>query len=190
MHKTHETEEVQCRCGERIQTVPSPLARCPGCGRRLFWNCRCGALVERTVSRCPSCGATRERLHSETRSPLRLRRILVTGLVGALVFSLLGYLLIEAISRLLPHSGAIASSSTYWGGNIIVQTLKGVLLLFVDLIRLFGQVISKHPMLLIFTIAGFLIAAALAARQQQLSWKRLKRHLRRRWEEFVSKKSR
>lgn len=183
-----ETKEVRCRCGEQIYIAPSSSVRCPKCGRRLFWKCQCGALVERTINRCPYCHTIRERSRAEIRPPLQFRKILGAGLVGAFVFSLIGYWLIKAFSRLLSTqlSGSVLSLSQQ-GGNIVVQIIKGVLLLFADLIGTLGQIIYKHPALIIFAIIGFLIAAALAARQQQFSLGRLKRHLRRKWKEFISR---
>lgn len=186
---THETKEVRCRCGEQIYTAPSSSVRCPKCGRRLFWKCQCGALVERTISRCPYCHTIRERSRAEIRPPLRLRKILGAGLVGAFVFSLIGYWLIKAFSRLLPTQlSSSVLSLPQQGGNIVVQILKGVLLLFADLIGALGQIVYKNPALIIFAIVGFLIAATLAARHQRFSLRRLKRHLRRKWEEFISRR--
>lgn len=184
----HEEREVRCRCGERVFTAPSPTARCPQCGRRLFRKCQCGALVERTMSQCPYCGTGLRERYVEARPPLRLRKIFGAGLVGAFVFVLSGYWLHKALSRLLPNETNGLTSNLYpQGGNILTLTLKGILLLLNDLIGAIGQAVRESPMLLVLAIFGFLIAAALAARWQQFSLSRLKRHLRRKWKQVSSR---
>lgn len=183
----HEGREVRCHCGERVFTAPSLTARCPQCGRKLFRKCQCGALVERTMSQCPYCGADLKRTY-EARRPLRLRRILGAGLTGAFVFALLGYWSHKALSRLLPdEANGLTSSSPHEEGNILVLTLKGLLLLVTDMIRVVGQTLHEKPMLLAFATFGFLIAVIMTSRRQQLSWRRLKRHLRRKWKQFASR---
>lgn len=184
----HEEREVRCRCGERVFVAPSLTARCPQCGWRLFWKCQCGTLVERVISRCPHCGADRERTKVKTRPRLRLRRVLGAGLTGAFIFALLGYWSHKALSWLNPNK--VNDPSPYsppQSGNIIVMTLKGVILLFSDLTTVIGRFARENPMLFVLAFIGFLIAATLAARQQQLTWSRLKRHLRRKWEQLTSR---
>lgn len=188
VQETQETREVRCRCGERIYTAFSLSARCPNCGRRLFWKCQCGALVERVTNQCPYCGVTRKRSRSERRPPLRLRMILTSGLVGAFVFSLLGYWLLEKVFK---QSTAKATSLnlplSLPSGNFIAQTLKGIMLLFTDLVEASRRIFSTYPILPVFAIIGFVIIATLTARQQHFSWRRLKRHLRRKWDKLVSR---
>ncbi len=184
----HEEREVRCRCGERVFVVPSLTVRCPQCGRRLFQKCQCGALVERTMSQCPHCGTDFKRTYAEARPPLRLRRIFGAGLIGAFVFALLGYWLNKALSRLLPDGlKGLKSHSLHQGVNIIVLTLKGLFLLLTDLIGTIGRTLRENLILFVFAIFGFLIAAIVASRQQQFSWRRLKRHLRRKWKQFISR---
>jgi len=184
----HEGKEVTCRCGGRVFTEPSLNARCPECGRRLFWKCQCGALVERVVNRCPQCGAVRERTNAVTRPRLRLRKIVGAGLTGAFVFALLGYCSHKALSRLSPEKvGDLTSSLPHQSDNIVVLTLKGILLLFTDAVQAIGRAVSENPLLVLFSFIGFVVAAALTARRQQLSWRRLKRHLRRKWEQMTSR---
>lgn len=184
----HEEREVRCRCGERIFTAPSLTVRCPQCGRRLFWKCQCGALVERVINKCPYCGTDHEKTRSEARPSLRLRKILGAGLIGAFVFTLLGYWLHKALPRLsLERASDLVSNSLHQNDNVVVLILKGILLLFADLVRAIGRIVYENPMFLVIPILGFLIAAVLAARQQKLTWRRLKRHLRRKWEQFTSR---
>ncbi len=184
----HEEREVRCRCGERVYTTPSSSVRCPNCGRRLFWRCKCGALVERVTNHCPYCGATYNRSHAETHPRLRLRMILFSGLVGAIVFFLLGHWLLEKIPMFSATKvGAPNLQSSPQGSNIVSLTLKGVFLLFADLVRTTWQILSEHPALFVFAGVGFVIAASLTARRQQFSWRRLKRHLRRKWKQFTSR---
>lgn len=184
----HEERKVRCLCGEQIFTVPSLTVRCPQCGRRLFRKCQCGALVERTTNQCPYCNADFKRAYAEARPPLRLRKILGAGLTGAFVFALLGYWSHKALSRLSPNEvNNLTSHSPHQGGNIVVLTLKGLLLLLTDLIGAVGRTLHEKPILLVFAIFGFLIAAIVTSRRQQLSWRRLKRHLRRKWEQFSSR---
>ncbi|MFN4179992.1 MAG: hypothetical protein ACK4I8_06735 [Armatimonadota bacterium] len=185
----HEEREVRCRCGERVFVVPSLTARCPQCGRRLFRKCQCGALVERMMNKCPHCGADYERTYAEARPPLRLRRILGAGLTGAFIFALLGYWSHKALSRLSPNevNNLTSHSPHQEGGNILVLTLKGLLLLVTDLFGVVGRTLRENPILLVFAIFGFLIAAIMTSRRQQLSWSRLKRHLRRKWKQFSSR---
>ncbi|MCS7263581.1 MAG: hypothetical protein NZ805_01970 [Armatimonadetes bacterium] len=183
-----EAKEAQCRCGNKVYTVPSISVRCPQCGRRLFWKCQCGALLERMTSKCPYCGFKRERRYESSRPPLRLRTVIGSGLIGAILFTALGYWLL----KLLPHTplaetGSSLSSLPQRGGNIIAQTFKGLVLLVRDFSSSIWRIVSEHPVLLIFAIIGFSIAATLAARKQNFSWHRLKRHLRRKWEDFTSR---
>ena len=182
----HEEREVRCRCGEQIFTIPSLTARCPQCGRRLFWKCQCGTLVERRISRCPHCGAEHEREYAKTYPHFRLRRILGAGLTGAFVFALLGYWSHKALLKLSPK-GDPTSYSPHQGDNIVVLTLKGILLLLSDLMGAIGRIFRENPMIPTLAILGFLIAATLAAWRQQLTWRRLKSHLRHKWEQFTSR---
>ncbi len=184
----HEEREVRCRCGERVYTTPSSSIRCPNCGRRLFWRCKCGALVERVTNHCPYCGATYSRSHAETHPRLRLRMILFSGLVGAVVFFLLGHWLLEKIPMFSATKVDVPiSQSSPQGGSIVSLTLKGVLLLITDLMRTAWQVLLEHPVLFVFAVVGFIVAASLTAKRQQFSWGRLKRHLRRKWKQFTSR---
>lgn len=183
-----EAREVQCRCGERIFLVPSASVRCPHCGRRLFWKCSCGALVERTNIRCPHCGKVRESRRTSTHPPLRLRTILLAGIIGAVVFTALGHGLVKLFARLpLSEAGTSIANVSVRGGNMLVQVFQGVWLIVVDAIGWIVRTTFAHPLIPVFTIAGFLLAAFIIARQQHFSLHRLKRHLKRRWQEFWTK---
>lgn len=180
--------EVQCRCGERIFVVPSASVRCPRCGRRLFWKCSCGTLVERTNIRCPHCGKVRESRRTSTYPPLRLRTILLAGLLGAVVFTALGHGLVKLFARLpLSKAGVSVANVSAQGGNILVQVFQGVWLIVTDAISWIGRAIFAHPLVPVFTVVGFFLAAFIVARQQHFSLSRLRRHLRRRWQEFWAK---
>lgn len=180
---------MQCRCGNKIYTVPIASARCSQCGRRLFWKCQCGALLERTTSKCPYCGFIRERKHDSPRPPLRLWTILVAGLLGAVLFTVLGYWLLRFLPKTpLAEAGTSLANLPARGGNIIVQTFRGLALLVGDLVGSLWRIISEHPILPVFATIGFVIAATLAARRQNFSWSRFMRHLRRCWKEFTSKR--
>lgn len=184
----HEEREVRCSCGEGVFIAPSLIARCPQCGRRLFRQCRCGALIERTMSQCPYCGVDFKKTYAEARPPLRLRKILGAGLTGAFTFALLGYWSHKALSRLSPgEMNGLTSPSPHQGGNPLALTLKGLLLLVTDLIGAIERTLRENPILLVFAISGFLIAAIVTSRRQQLSWRRLKHHLRRKWKQFTSR---
>lgn len=147
-------------------------------------------LVERTNNRCPNCGSVRESRRSLSRShrPLRLRTILLAGLVGALVFTAVGHLLVKVFSRLpLSEAGASLTAFSSRGGNVLVKTLQGIWLLVLDIFGWIGQTLFAHPVIPMFAILGFFVATFIAARRQNFSLHRLKRHLRRRWEELLSK---
>ncbi|MEZ8217668.1 hypothetical protein B0813_001205 [Candidatus Fervidibacteria bacterium JGI MDM2 SSWTFF-3-K9] len=183
-----EAREVQCRCGERIFLVPSASVRCPRCGRRLFWKCACGALVERLNIRCPHCGRMRESRRSSAYPPLRLRTILLAGLVGAIVFTVLGHGLVKLFARLpLSEAGASIANVSVRGVNMLVQVFKGIWLIVTDAIGWIVGKIFAHPLIPIFAVAGFFLAAFIVARQQHFSLHRLKRHLRQRWQELWKK---
>jgi len=179
---------VRCSCGEQVFIAPSLSARCPQCGRRLFWKCQCGTLVERIVSRCPNCGTERERRNAKAYPRLRLRGILGAGLTGAFVFGLLGYYSHKALSKLSSSEiGNQTSPSSHQGDNVVVLTLKGILLLFGDLIGAIGRVVRENPMVCALAVLGFIVAIVFSSKQQQLTLKRLKRHLRRKWEQWTSR---
>lgn len=183
-------KEVQCRCGERVPVVPSVSSRCPRCGSRLFWECSCGTLVERVKNRCPNCGSVRRSGRSLPRShrPLRLRVILLAGLIGAFVFTAVGYLLVKVFSHspLSETEGSLTAFSSQ-GGNFLVKTLQGIWLLVFDVSGWIRRTLSSSPAIPAFAILGFFVATFIAARRQNFSLHRLKRHLRRRWEEFLTK---
>lgn len=183
-----EAKDVQCRCGNRVYTIPTPSVRCPQCGRRLFWKCQCGALLERTVAKCPYCGNVRERRYESPRPPLRLRTIIGAGLLGAILFALIGHWLVKLLPNTpLARLGPSLLNLPAQGGNIIAQTFRGLVLLLGDLVNLTWRIFTYHPILPVLAALGFVIAATFAARKQHFSWRRLRRHLRRRWEEITSR---
>jgi len=70
---------------------------------------------------------------------------------------------------------------------MLVQVFQGVWLIVVDAIGWIVRTTFAHPLIPVFTIAGFLLAAFIVARQQHFSLHRLKRHLKMRWQEFWAK---
>jgi hypothetical protein len=119
---------------------------------------------------------------------LRLRTILLAGIIGAVVFTALGHGLVKLFARLpLSEAGTSIANISVRGGNILVQVFQGVWLIVVDAIGWIVRTTFAHPLIPVFTIAGFLLAAFIVARQQHFSLHRLKRHLKRRWQEFWTK---
>jgi hypothetical protein len=144
--------------------------------------------VERTNIRCPHCGKVRESRRTSTHPPLRLRTILLAGIIGAVVFTALGHGLVKLFARLpLSEAGTSIANVSVRGGNMLVQVFQGVWLIVVDAIGWIVRTTFAHPLIPVFTIAGFLLAAFIVARQQHFSLHRLKRHLKRRWQEFWAK---
>ncbi len=189
MSEVGDAKEVRCRCGERVLTAPSPSVRCPACGRRLFRQCTCGMLIERRLGRCPYCGSSQPTSSRSNRPPLRLRSILAAGFLGALVFTFLGYGVTKVVTRLLgPHPDpSSVPSQPPISGNPISLTVRGIGLLIADLWRFVQRAITEQPIVLAFAVVGFLIMAGVVARRQQFSFRRLRRHLRRRWQELLSR---
>ncbi len=144
--------------------------------------------MERTNIRCPHCGKVRESRRTSTHPPLRLRTILLAGIIGAVVFTALGHGLVKLFARLpLSEAGTSIANVSVRGGNMLVQVFQGVWLIVVDAIGWIVQITFAHPLIPVFTIAGFFLAAFFVARQQRFSLHRLKRHLKRRWQEFWTK---
>ncbi|MGQ9463670.1 MAG: hypothetical protein ACUVTP_13315 [Candidatus Fervidibacter sp.] len=73
------------------------------------------------------------------------------------------------------------------GGNALVKTLQGIWLLVLDIFGWIRQTFFAHPVIPVFAILGFFVATFIAARRQNFSLHRLKRHLSRRWEELLAK---
>jgi hypothetical protein len=119
---------------------------------------------------------------------LRLRTILLAGIIGAVVFTALGHGLVKLFARLpLSEAGTSIANVSVRGGNMLVQVFQGVWLIVFDAIGWIVRTTFAHPLIPVFTIAGFLLAAFIVARQQHFSLHRLKRHLKRRWQEFWAK---
>ena len=113
---------------------------------------------------------------------------MLAGLVGAVVFTVLGHGLVKLFARLpLSEAGASIANVSARGGNILVQVFQGMWLIVIDAIGWIAQTVFAHPLIPVFAIAGFFLAAFIVARQQQFSLHRLKRHLKRRWQEFWAK---
>ncbi len=185
-----EAKEVRCRCGEKVYTVVTTDSRCPQCGGRLFWQCQCGALLERFLDKCPYCGYIRKKRYKSARPTLRLRVIAGAGLLGAVLFAAIGYWLTKLFSQPAVAKGGSPESLPALpvpGGGIITQIISGLILIVLDLMNFSWRIVSEHPILLIFALVGFLIATRLAAQKQHFSWRRLRRHLRRRWGEVTSR---
>ncbi len=179
-----------CRCGERVETFPSLSARCPACGRRLFWQCSCGALVQDASRKCPYCGKQRYSSVRSDRPPLRLRVILAAGLVGAILFAFFGSIGTKLFVRFGSSSNGLTNpqpAAIPEGGNFLVVALRGIGLVLLDFVQLTRSVLVEQPWVGIFALLGFLVAATIVARRQQFSFRRLRRHLRRRWREWQSR---
>jgi len=112
----------------------------------------------------------------------------LAGIIGAVVFTALGHGLVKLFTRLpLSEAGTSIANVSARGGNMLVQVFQGVWLVFADTIGWVGRTIFAHPLIPVFTVAGFFLAAFIVARQQRFSLHRLKRHLRRRWQELWKK---
>ncbi len=165
---------VVCRCGHRTEVEPTIEARCPHCGHRLFRECRCGELIPRSERVCPYCGRD-SRLERRGRRPrIRLRKLFLYSLVGFIGGWLLGSTVIFLAQRSATGGGVAGGA----GPSFLPFRLGwGVLLVLSDAYRFAVDTATEYPQVLFAGLVGLVASAYYVARAQQMSLRRLRRHL-------------
>ncbi|MCS7223243.1 MAG: zinc ribbon domain-containing protein [Armatimonadetes bacterium] len=170
---------VVCRCGHPTQTEPSPDARCPHCGHRLFRECTCGEIIPRSEPSCPHCGLDWRARRRSRRPRIRLRQLVLYSIGGFLAAWILTVTLIEVLET-------PAASPGGWSSFGPSRLLLGLVLLVSDAYNFVLTSVREDPPLLIGGLVGLVAAGYYVSKAQQITISRLRRHFKRklqRWRE-------